>query len=205
MEVELIKSALTGGLKLTKMFYNSWSESKKEKAKQKAIDNLGLVIVLLPSKFGKSYFTKYIKGLNNDFTAYDFDEMAMAHYKRHIRPVFDEHDEDSKQTDLNQYFIEYYDDNKDKIRKLGNKVVIITSNFSLVNYVFTVHKVLPLVFVPSFDFMKKHLKDLELSDDNKNDIEKQIDQIKKLNLKKVQFSEFESLREKIEFYFPENQ
>ena len=53
--------------------------------------------------------------------------------------------------------------------------------------------------------MKKHLKDLELSDDNKNDIEKQIDQIKKLNLKKVQFSEFESLREKIEFYFPENQ
>lgn len=203
MENELIKSALTGAYKLTKVFYNSWSESKKEKAKQKAIDNLGLVVCLIPSKFGKSHFTKYIKNLNNSFTAYDFDQQAMANYKRQLHPVHE--DEDNKQTALNQYFIEFYDDQKDKIRKLGSKVVIITSNFSLVNYIFNVHKVLPLVFVPSFDFMKKHLKTLELSDEETNNIEKQIDQIKKLNLKIVQFSEFEALREKIEFYFPENQ
>jgi hypothetical protein len=203
METELIKSALTGAYKLTKVFYNSWSENKKEKAKQKAIDNLGLVVCLIPSKFGKSHFTKYIKNLNNSFTAYDFDQQAMANYKRQLHPVHE--DEDNKQTALNQYFIEFYDDQKDKIRKLGSKVVIITSNFSLVNYIFNVHKVLPLVFVPSFDFMKKHLKTLELSDEETNNIEKQIDQIKKLSLKIVQFSEFEALREKIEFYFPENQ
>jgi hypothetical protein len=203
MEIELIKGALKGGYALSKMFYNSWSESKKEKAKQKAIDNLGMVICLIPSKFGKSYFSRYIRNLNNDFVAYDFDEHAVATYRRQLHPDYT--DEETKQTALNQFFIEYYDDNKDKIRKLGSKVVIITSNFSLVNYVFNVHKILPLVFVPSFDFMKKHLRDLELHDDEKNNIEKQIDQIKKLNLKKVQFSEFEALREKMEFYFPENQ
>jgi hypothetical protein len=201
METELIKSALSGAFKLSKMFYNSWSEAKKEKCRQQAVNNLGCVIVLLPSKFGKSYFTKYIKNLNNDFSAYDFDAHATANYKKHLMPEYD--DEDAKQTAYNQHCIEFYDENKDKIRKLGSKVCIITSNFSLVNYVFNTHKILPLVFVPSFDFMKKHLKELEIEDVERNNIEKQIDQIKKLNLKKIQFSEFESLREKIEFYFPE--
>lgn len=199
-EEQLIKSALTGGLKLAKMFYNSWSESKKEKAKQKAIDNLKIVICLIPSKMGKTRFSQYISKLNNDFVAFDFDQIVNAEYQKILHPSLT--DTQAKETLLNQFYIEYFDNNKDKIKKLAPKVVIITSSNCLVNYAFTHHQILPLVFSPEFDFLKSHLETLEISKEEKLSIEREVNNLNRLNFKKTSFQSFEELREKISFYFP---